>query len=176
MDKQYIWDFMYELYDLWMINPPTTVSLSTCKLDAFKIPSHPLGLLFLGVLVDKDVDIVLTEETNRSPPRGRQPLSSRHIGCWCCISFRETSDTNQWLWARNTSSHWAPFEKRESKRLEISTGVSDVDVAALAAKKASSTAIMALGNALEATSAKEKSYQRRGWKGCCQDSQAQKRN
>ena len=60
-----------------MINPPTTVSLSTCKLDAFKIPSHPLGLLFLGVLVDKDVDIVLTEETNRSPLVAVSPC--RHV-------------------------------------------------------------------------------------------------
>ncbi len=35
-----------------------------------------------------------------------------HIWCWYGISFRETSNTNQWLWARHSSSHWAPFRKR----------------------------------------------------------------
>ena len=36
-------------------------------------------------------------------------LFSIHIGCW--QGFWKTSHTNQWLWARYSSSHQVPFKK-----------------------------------------------------------------
>ena len=38
-----------------------------------------------------------------------------HIGFWRCITFKETSDPNQWLWVRYPSSHWTLGVSRKKR-------------------------------------------------------------
>ena len=122
-------------------------------------------------------------------------LFSIHIGCW--HGFWKTSHTNQWLWARYSSSHQAPFKKiganwwaiQESSASVVGKQVTKIYCShcnhslrtwcrcgCINCRRGLICCFSGSRKCIWGNWQKRKCRQRAGWKMCCQCNRAQKVN